>query len=121
MKRQQLTVEHKKAVLVLAEAEAGAANASRSLAALLPLLGAARIKPSGVVRIRTIDVTEEHVLGLRLPALKDVEFEVAPYSLLATPFWFDDLVTCLKDVATYRLRLQIYRERAARLAPVSAK
>jgi V/A-type H+-transporting ATPase subunit D len=82
----------------------------------LPILGAARIKPSGVVRIRRIDVAEEHVLGLRLPALRHVEFDVAPYSWLATPFWFDDLVTCLKDVATYRLRLQIYRERVARLA-----
>jgi V/A-type H+-transporting ATPase subunit D len=116
LKRQQLTVEHKKAVRVRAEAEAGAASASRSLATLLPILGAARIKPSGVVRIRSIDVVEEHVLGLRLPALRNVDFEVAPYSLLSTPFWFDDLVSCLKDAATYRLRLQIYRERAARLA-----
>jgi V/A-type H+-transporting ATPase subunit D len=116
LKRQQLTVEYKKAAQVLSEAEEGATSASRSLATLLPILGAARIKPSGVVRIRSIDVVEEHVLGLRLPALRRVEFEVARYSLLATPFWFDEFVTCLKDVATYRLRLQIYRERVARLA-----
>jgi V/A-type H+/Na+-transporting ATPase subunit D len=115
LKRQQLTMEYKKAAQMLAEAEQGAATASRSLAALLPILGAARIKPTFVVRIRKIDVREEHVLGLRLPALRDVEFEIAPYSMLATPFWFDDLVTCLKDVATYRLRLQISRERVARL------
>ena len=84
LKRQQLTVEYKKAATMLAEAEKNAATASESLAALLPILGAARIKPSGVVRIRSIEVVEEHVLGLRLPALRHVEFDVAPYSLLAS-------------------------------------
>ena len=39
----------------------------------------------------------------------------ADYSLLATPFWIDDLVTCLKEVVNYRIRLHVYRERAARM------
>ena len=73
------------------------------------------MKLSGLVRIRRVDVAEEDVLGLRLPTLRAVEFDAADYSLLATPFWVDDLVTCLKEVATYRLRLQVYRERVARM------
>jgi V/A-type H+-transporting ATPase subunit D len=70
---------------------------------------------SGLIRIHRVDVAEEDVLGLRLPTLRAVEFDTADYSLLATPFWLDDLVICLKDVATYRLRLQVYRERVARM------
>jgi V/A-type H+-transporting ATPase subunit D len=73
------------------------------------------MKLSGLVRIRRIDVAEEDVLGLRLPTLRAVEFETADYSLLATPFWIDDLVTCLKEVATYRIRLRVYRERVTRM------
>jgi V/A-type H+/Na+-transporting ATPase subunit D len=115
LKRQQLTAEYKKAVQVLAEAERGAEQASRSLPALLPILGSVRMELSGLVRIRRIDVAEEDVLGLRLPTLRAVEFDTAAYSLLATPFWLDDLVTCLQDVATYRLRVQVYRERVARM------
>jgi V/A-type H+-transporting ATPase subunit D len=115
LKRQQLTAEYKKAVQVLAEAEQGAEQASRSLPALLPVLGSVRMQLSGLIRIRHVDVAEEDVLGLRLPTLRDVEFDTADYSLLATPFWLDDLVTCLKEVATYRLRLQVYRERVARM------
>lgn len=115
LKRQQLTAEYKKALQVLAEAEQGAAQASRSLPALLPILGSVRMELSGLVRIRRVDVAEEDVLGLRLPTLRAVEFDTADYSLLATPFWLDDLVTCLKEVATYRLRLQVYRERVARM------
>jgi V/A-type H+/Na+-transporting ATPase subunit D len=115
LKRQQLTAEYKKAVQVLAEAEQGAEQASRSLPALLPVLGSVRMQLSGLIRIRHVDVAEEDVLGLRLPTLRDVEFDTADYSLLATPFWLDDLVTCLKEVATYRLRLQVYRQRVARM------
>jgi V/A-type H+-transporting ATPase subunit D len=115
LKRQQLTAEYKKAVQELEEAERGADAASRSLQALLPILGGARMQLKGIVTIRNIDVAEEPVLGLRLPTLRNVEFDVAKYSLLATPFWFDELVTCLKDVATYRLRLSIFRERVKRM------
>ena len=115
LKRQQLTAEYKKAMQVLAEAEQGADQASRSLSALLPILGSSSMKLSGLVRIRRLDIVEEDVLGLRLPALRAVEFDTADYALLATPFWVDDLVTCLKEVATYRIRLQVYRERVARM------
>jgi V/A-type H+-transporting ATPase subunit D len=115
LKRLQLTAEYKKSVQVLAEAEQGAGKASRSLTGLLPILGSATMKLSGLVRIRRIDIGEEDVLGVRLPALKSVEFVIADYSLLATPFWIDDLVTCLKEVATCRIRLHVYRERAARM------
>jgi V/A-type H+/Na+-transporting ATPase subunit D len=115
LKRQQLTAELKKAVQVLAEAEQGADQASHSLAALLPILGSSSMKLSGLIRIRRIDVAEEDVLGLRLPTLRAVEFDVADYSPLATPFWIDELVTCLKDVVTYRIRLQVYRQRVNRM------
>ena len=115
LKRQQLTAEYKKALQVLAEAEQGADQASHSLTALLPILGSSSMKLSGLIGVRRVDVGEEDVLGMRLPTLRAVEFVTADYSLLATPFWMDSLVTCLKDVVTYRIRLQVYRQRVTRL------
>lgn len=115
LKRQQLMAEYKKSVQVLAEAEQGADKVSQSLVGLLPILGSATMKLSGLVRIRRVDIVEEDVLGVSLPALKAVEFATADYSLLATPFWIDDLVACLREVVTFRIRLHVYRERAARM------
>jgi V/A-type H+-transporting ATPase subunit D len=115
LKRLQLTAESKKAMQVLAEAEKGADKASRALAGLLPILGSATMKLSGLVRIRRVDISEEDVLGVSLPALRGVEFDMVDYSLLATPFWIDNLVTCLKEVVTYRIRLNVYRERVSRM------
>ena len=116
LKRQQLTGEYKKATEALAEAEVRAARASRTLAAVVPFLASAGDKLSGLVRVHRVELGEEDLLGLRLPTLRAVEFDVAPYSLLATPFWFDDAVACLKETATERLRLRVYRERVARMA-----
>jgi V/A-type H+/Na+-transporting ATPase subunit D len=115
LKRQQLTAEYKKAVQALAEAEQGVDTANRPLTALLPVLGSAPMKLSGLVRVRHVDVVEENILGLRLPTLRAVKFDEAEYSMLSTPFWLDDLVVCLKDVATYRLRLRVFRERVGRM------
>jgi V/A-type H+/Na+-transporting ATPase subunit D len=115
LKRQQLTAEHKKAVQTLAEAEREADQASRALTALLPILGSTPMKLSGLVRVCRVEIADEHVLGLRLPTLRTAEFDVAHYSLLATPFWFDELVKCLKEVVIHRLRLQVWRKRMALL------
>jgi V/A-type H+-transporting ATPase subunit D len=115
LKRQQLTAEYKKATAELADAERAAATAGRSLTALLPLLGTSETKLSGLVRVRRVEVAEEDVLGLRLPTLRHVEFEVAPWSILATPDWLDDAVTCIREAATQRLRVRVYRERVARM------
>ena len=115
LKRQQLTLEYKKAAAVLADAESAAAQAGRSLTAVLPLLGTSETKLSGLVRVKQVEVGEENLLGIRLPTLSNVEFEVAEYSLLATPAWLDDAVTCLKEAATQRLRVGVYRQRVARM------
>ncbi len=115
LKRQQLTAEYKRATAELADAERAAARAGRSLTALLPLLGTSETKLSGLVRVRRVEVVEEDVLGLRLPALGAVEFDVAEYSLIATPAWIDDAVTCIREAATQRLRVRVFRERVARM------
>ena len=95
LKRQQLTAEYKKTMAELADADRAAAGAGRSLTALLPLLGTSETKLSGLVRVRRV--------------------EVAPYSILATPDWLDDAVTCIREAATQRLRVRVYRERVARM------
>ena len=115
LKRQQLMAEYKKALAALTEAERGADKASRSLAGLLPILGSTPMNLSGLVSVRRVDITDEHLLGLRLPMLRAVEFDEKPHSILSTPFWLDELVGCIKDVATYRLRLQVYRARVSRM------
>src|SRR5215469_1588467 len=115
LKRQQLTTEHHRALQALAATTRAVEESRRSLTGLLAILGSSSMKLSGLVHLRRIDLTEEHVLGVRLPALNSVEFDVAEYSLLATPFWLDALVNAVKEEIAGRIRLQVQRERAARM------
>jgi V/A-type H+-transporting ATPase subunit D len=115
LKRLQLTAQHKAAVVALAEADRAAEGAGRSLTALLPLLGSSATRLSGLVRVRRVDLAEEDVLGVRLPTLHTVEFDVAEYSFLATPHWLEDAVICIQEAVTARLRTRVYRSRVARL------
>jgi V/A-type H+-transporting ATPase subunit D len=115
LKRQQLTAEYHRAQDTLREDELAAERGTALLRALLPILGSASINLSGLVRVRRLEIVEESVLGVRLPALRAAEFQLAEYSLLATPFWMEAFVNCLKEEVTHRIRLQVYRERVARL------
>ena len=115
LKRQQLTTEYQRALQALTDTTRAVEQSTRSLTGLLAILGSSSMKLSGLVQLRRIDLAEEHVLGVRLPALRAAEFDVADYSLLATPFWLDALVSSVKEVITGRIRLQVHRERVARM------
>ena len=115
LKRQQLTTEYQRALQALADTTRAVEQSKQSLTGVLAILGSSSMKLSGLVRLRRIDLAEEQVLGVRLPALRAAEFDVADYSLLATPFWLDALVSSVKEVITGRIRLRVHRERVARM------
>jgi V/A-type H+-transporting ATPase subunit D len=115
LKRQQLMGEYKKALQTVTEAEQRDVQAGAGLTGVLSLLGTSDMDLSGLVTIASIQVEEENLLGVRVPALREVACTVVEYSFLAKPFWVDDLAERLKEKATARIELQVYRERAARL------
>ena len=115
LKRKQLMVEFKNAQRVLAATQREISELVTSLEGLLALLGATTMDLSNYVRIRSVAVDEENVVGTRLPVLRNVEFGVEEYSTLAKPFWVDTLVEYLQKVSRLRVREQIELERVARL------
>jgi len=64
---------------------------------LLGLLGGTAMKIPDYVRLANYSTKEENVVGVRLPLLDEIEFEVREYSTLAKPFWVDTLVDYLQD------------------------
>lgn len=78
-------------------------------------MGASEQDLSGLVRVTSVVVGEESVLGSRLPKLDDITFELAEYSMLSKPFWVDFLIECLQRVARITIRRDIERQRVQRL------
>jgi V/A-type H+-transporting ATPase subunit D len=115
LKRRQLSAE-------LAAARAGLAAARRELegavegaGARLPMVANEQIALAGLLRLRGVRLIEERHLGLALPRIERIEWEVAPYSRLARPHWIDALVAELRAIAELRLQQQVLGERTRRL------
>lgn len=111
LKRRQLVIELDEA---RKEHEATRAEVERLEARVgveLPMLANTEIDLKGLVKMTAFDLGHENVVGVRLPLLKEVGFEVAEYSPLAKPAWVDALVERLRDAAEARTRIQVSAER----------
>jgi V/A-type H+/Na+-transporting ATPase subunit D len=111
LKRQQLMVEFKKAQKAHQATQEEVKELLKSLEGLLELLGASTMDLSNYVKLQKITVEEENVVGVRLPALKDLEFQLEEYSTLAKPFWVDALIDHLQKASELRIRAGIEQKR----------
>jgi len=116
LKRKQLTAEQKKAQKKLAEKEIKVREATRRIGEELPMLAFKEIQTSGLLKIKKVHITEENIVGVHLPTLEKIDFEIADYSFFTKPQWIDALVDKLKNAAYLRLDVIIARERVKRLA-----
>ena len=118
LKRQQLLAALKVAKRELEIIHARIEELYRGLDQLFPLLGSSTIATRNIaslVRVRRVLVEDENVLGTQLPVVREVDFEVAEYSTLVTPFWVDSLVTSLKELAALRVQVLVGERRVERL------
>lgn len=118
LKRQQLLSALKDARAKLEQIELEMQSLERSLAPLYPLLGADTVATrdlSQLVNVRSIGIDTENLVGVHLPALREVEIGVSAYSTLATPFWIDQFIEGLSRMAETRVRHQVYQRRVERL------
>lgn len=115
MKRQQLIAEYQRACGQLAMTEQETRDVHESHRGLYALLGASEQDISGLVRVASVEVAQENVLGTYLPVLIEVRFQVTEYSMLAKPFWVDLVVELLQRLGRLKVRENIERERGQRL------
>lgn len=115
LKRQQLTGELTRAKDFLKKTLAEVEDLKSQISSRLPMLANQDIEVSGLVKVQSVQIEEENVVGVKLPALREVKCEVQEYSLLAKPYWVDELVDRLKEMAERRAKVRIWEERVRRL------
>jgi V/A-type H+/Na+-transporting ATPase subunit D len=111
LKRRQLTMEVKKAQDEYASAKTAVDTLETRIGEELPMLADEEFRLGNLVQLKNYKVTEQNVVGVKLPFLDSIECKVDDYSLLATPPWVDTLVQRLKDAAEQRIRAEIAGER----------
>jgi V/A-type H+-transporting ATPase subunit D len=111
LKRRQLIAERNQAIQMLAERRAQHQAVLDRVSEELPMLGAATLKLTGLVRVADVHLVQENLMGVRLPALRRVRCEQRPYALLASPQWLDRLVDYLMDAMELDLQCRVDAER----------
>lgn len=115
LKRRQLMWELFRAQRELADIEGALAREVESAQDLFALMGSVEMTLAGLVRVRQVDLTQENVVGVRLPRIAAVDLAVTEYSTLAKPFWLDALVDKLRVMLELRARRGVGGERVQRL------
>jgi V/A-type H+-transporting ATPase subunit D len=118
LKRQQLLAALKQARLEQADIHSQYDKLQTQVEQVFPLMGsstAATRDLASLVRIRTVAIGQQNMLGTTLPVAKAVKFDIATYSRLVTPFWVDLLVENLQQMATLNIKRQVADKRVALL------
>ncbi|MGJ0485765.1 MAG: V-type ATP synthase subunit D [Methylomicrobium sp.] len=111
LKRRQLTMEAQKAQEDHAAAVAEIDALETRIGEELPMLADEGLHLRDLVVVKGYKLGEQNIVGVRLPVLESLDCQVADYSPLATPAWFDKLVQRLKDAKMCRLRAEIAAQR----------
>lgn len=114
LKRQQLTAELNR---MKAEEEALRHEFDATLidaGERLPMLADTTMDLQGLLEVEAVELSEENLLGVKLPRLDRLQTRVRNYSLLAKPHWVDVVVDRLRQVAELQLRLEVAAERVRR-------
>jgi V/A-type H+-transporting ATPase subunit D len=113
LKRRQLMLEVQKAQEEYTTAQAAVDDLETRIGEELPMLADEEFRLGGLVQMKSFKVTEQNIVGVKLPFLDSIDCVVTDYSRLATPPWVDTLVQRLKDAAEQRMRAEISGQRLA--------
>jgi len=111
LKRQQLMGEMAKAETELRQLREELERFQEGIAEQIPMLADREIDVSGLVRVESVDINVENVVGVQVPVLTKLDTAVADYSFLAKPHWVDALVERLHQTTELRLKIQVAEER----------
>jgi V/A-type H+-transporting ATPase subunit D len=111
LKRQQLTMELARSQEELQKLRKEYDEMKTLTAKELPMLTMEIEGLSDLVRLDSVKVGLENLVGVRVPVVQEVKCSVKPYSMLAKPQWVDILVARLRKAVEFHERLKVAEER----------
>lgn len=121
LKRRQLLGEQRRAEKECERLEEELAAFPGEVGRELPMLGAEVVDFSDLLRISGIRKEKENVVGVTLPKLEGIDFEVADYSLLGKPHWVDRAIVLLREWVEKKVGVDIAGERVSLLEQAARK
>lgn len=107
LKHQQLMAERKKAEVAIKKVRERIEHIETDIAAQLPMLACEDINIEDLVKVTSVVLTKQNIVGTSVPLLEQVEVEVKPYSFLTKPHWVDFLVKKLTEMVELHVESQV--------------
>ena len=63
-----------------------------------------------ILRMQKIEIYKKKVIGVKIPEIKNIEFEIADVSWWSMPAWIPDGIKVLKEAISLRLKIDILQE-----------
>ncbi|MFW5443214.1 MAG: V-type ATP synthase subunit D [Methylococcaceae bacterium] len=111
LKRQQLMAERNKAITRLAQTEEKIRLCYEVVKEQLPMLSNEHVNLDDLVTVKQVDLSQENVVGVNLPCLKNIEIQCKTYSFLSKPHWVDLFVIQLTQMLELQLHLKVDQQR----------
>jgi V/A-type H+-transporting ATPase subunit D len=114
LKRQQLLAALKVARAELEETRQAYERLEARVSNIYPLLGSSTVRTpnlASLVRIQSVQIEQENLVGTKLPVAKEVRFDVTEYSRMVMPFWVDLLIENLQRMAELNVLKQVRTQR----------
>lgn len=116
LKRMQLTGQLARTRQQLLQDQKEVRRMAGLIAEKLPMLADPEIDLAGFVKVSSVDVGEENVIGVKLPVLKEVRITVQDYSMLAEPHWVDVYVQQFRHMVHLKATVKVSEARLRRLS-----
>ncbi len=111
LKRRQISAERAKAREKLAQTQQKLEELESAIAKELPMLSNDLINLQGLVKVTSVDLVQENVMGTWLPKVNQVQIEMDDYALLSKPFWVDRLGELLRIALEAKIERQVGQQR----------
>jgi V/A-type H+-transporting ATPase subunit D len=111
LKRKQLMAERAKAGRALKMTQESLEQVRQFVLQSLPMLSNRNVVLTDLVTVQHVELTEENLMGIRLPVLKSVKVKIRDYPYLGKPHWVDGAADKLKQALELNIRLQVETQR----------
>lgn len=115
LKRKQLVIEKKRQQDLLLELEGQLQSAMESASHGLPMLANEELEFNNLVKIDSVKVVDENLMGIHLPKLEELTLTRQTYGYLVRPHWVDILISNLYEAVRLSIQVDIHRQRVEKL------
>lgn len=106
MKRRKVLLEKNKAYDEFAAIKKNLAGKEKEIANNFPMIADQSFDLNNLIKVESTTISDENIVGVRLPQVKQINFNEKKYEYFNSPVWLDDFVIALKNLIEMKIRLQ---------------